>query len=241
MPNGAIVYEVRNRRDFQIYAARHAVSWYEYALNLGMEISSGSLYFVTECTKSVDWGIGVFYARQTADDYLRFIFDRESYRWKHQGKVEARVGSKSSDQFDCNAEEPNQCVFLRGYKIMLRQDIWEELQSATAVISQDGQSSSFTTTSSHDSSRRTSGSRTDSCYQSSSHNSSMPGPSHYTRLQAQTQPPQGGPMMVDDESIESESSNDQKHGSWLGQVILEETFREEAPVRIVSSLDHLHG
>ncbi|KAF8731068.1 hypothetical protein AX14_005236, partial [Amanita brunnescens Koide BX004] len=131
LPKGATVYEVRNRHDFQTYAARHAVSWYEYAFKIGMDIFNGSLYFVTECTKTTDWGIAVFYARQAADDYLRFIFDRESYQWKRQGKVEARVGSKSGDKFDCNIGEPNQCAFLRGYKMMLRQDIWGKIKFAT--------------------------------------------------------------------------------------------------------------
>ena len=227
-----MVYEVRNRHDFQTYAARHAVRWYEYALNVGMDVSNGSLYFVTESTKSMDWGIAVFYARSTTDDYLRFIFDRESYRWKRRGKVEARVGSKSTDKFDCDAGEPNQCVFLRGYKIMLRQDIWDKLKSALVVTSQDGQSSSFTTTFSHGSSYRMQGSQTDSLHHSS-HNSGMPGPSHYT---GHAQALQDSLMRVGDELIKPHSTGDQKHGLWLEQVILEENFREEAPVSIISSL-----
>ena len=175
LPKGATVYEVRNRRHFQAYGARHALNWYEYALNVGMDILNGSLYFVTECTKTMDWGIAVFYARQRADGYLRFIFDRESYRWRRQGKVEARVGSKSADNIDYNTGEPNQCVFLRGYKIMLRQDIWDKLKSATTP--QDGQISPFAGTISHDSSHRTSDSQTDFFYQSLNHNRSNMGPS----------------------------------------------------------------
>jgi hypothetical protein len=235
LPKGATVYEVRNRREFQTYAARHAISWYNYALNVGMDISNGSLYFVTESTKSMDWGIAVFYAQPTADHFLRFVLKGESYRWVRRGKVEARVGSKSTDGFDCDTGEPNQCVFLRGYKIMLRQDIWDKLNSATVVKSQDGHSS-FTRATSHDSSHGTSGSQPDSFHQSSSHKSSMPGPSHYTGLQAHTRAIQGNLMRVDDESIVPQHSSDQKHGSWFGQVILEESFREEAPVSIVSSL-----
>ena len=48
LPKGAIVYEERNRRNFQTYAARYAVSWYEFMWNAGMDVSNGSLYFVTE-------------------------------------------------------------------------------------------------------------------------------------------------------------------------------------------------
>ena len=98
--------------------------------------------------------------------------------------------------------------------------------------SQDGHSSSFTRATSHDSSHDASGSQPDSFHQSSS---SMPGPSHHTVLQAHTRAIQGNLMRVDDESIVPQNPSDQKHGSWFGQVILEETFREDAPVSIVSS------
>ena len=202
---------------------------------VGMDVLNGSLYFVTESTKSMDWGIAVFYAQPTAEHYLRFIVDGETYRWVRRGKVEARVGSKSTDDFDCDSGEPNQCVFLRGYKIMLRQDIWDKLNGATVVKSQDGHSSSCTrATYSHDSSHGASGSQTDSFHQSPSHESSMPGPSHYTGFHAHTRAIQGNLMRVGDESILPQNSSDQKHGSGLGQVILEESFREEAPVSIVS-------
>ena len=164
-------------------------------LNAGMDVSNGSLYFVTECTKSMDWGIAVFYARSTPDDHLQYIFDQESYRWKCRGKVEARVGSKSDHKFDCDTEEPNQCVFLRGYKIMLRQDIWDQLTGPIVVTSEDGQSSSsISRTISDASSHGSSDNQFDSCHQSSSHNPSMPDPSHNTRFQAYTQAPQDGLM-----------------------------------------------
>ena len=196
LPKGAIVYEEKNRCNFQAYAARHAVGWYEDMLNAGMDVSNGSLYFVTECTKSTDWGIAVFYARSMPNDHLQFIFDQESYQWRRRGgKVEARVGSKSTDKFDCDTGEPNQCVFLRGYKIMLRQDIWDQITGAIVVTSEGGQSSSsIPRTTSNASSHGTSGNRFDSCHQSSGHSPSMPGPSQYTMIQAYTQASQDDPM-----------------------------------------------
>ncbi|KAF8347295.1 hypothetical protein F5887DRAFT_882176, partial [Amanita rubescens] len=61
LPMGATVYEAMNVRHFQAHAARHAARWYKYALNEGgRDISNGSLYLVTECTKSMKWGISVF-------------------------------------------------------------------------------------------------------------------------------------------------------------------------------------
>ena len=119
--------------DFQQFAARHAVNWYRYMFDEGRDDPNGSLYFVTECTKSINWGHAVFYAGPTTGDYLQLTFDQESCQWDWQGKVDARTGP------NCFNEEPNQCVFIRGYKIMLRQDLWAELKSTGMVVpSQDG-------------------------------------------------------------------------------------------------------
>ena len=84
-------------------------------------------YFVTECTKSMNWGIGAFYSRSEAHDYLRYISDQDSCQWKCRG--EARTGSKGYS----NSRRKRQCVFLRGYKIMLRPDIWKKLKDAIVV------------------------------------------------------------------------------------------------------------
>ncbi|KAF8329947.1 hypothetical protein F5887DRAFT_869778, partial [Amanita rubescens] len=55
LPKGATVYEATNKLHFQRHAARHAIRWYEYMLNKGRDVTNGSLYFVTDCIKSVNW------------------------------------------------------------------------------------------------------------------------------------------------------------------------------------------
>ena len=132
MPSGATVYEARNIVDFQHLAARHAINWYRYMFSKGRGDPNGSLYLVTECTKSINWGTAVFYPHPTTSDYLRLTFDQESCQWDCQGKVDARTGPKAKDIIGSN-DEPNQCVFLRGYKIMLRQDVWDKLKKAQVV------------------------------------------------------------------------------------------------------------
>ena len=121
LPKGATVCEVRNRRESQTFAARHAIRWYKYMLDVGMDVSNGSLYFVTEYEAH---GLGhcSFLCKADNRPLPCFICDGESYQWARRGKVEAIVGLKSMDNFDCDTGEPNQCVFLRSYKIMLRQD-----------------------------------------------------------------------------------------------------------------------
>lgn len=138
--------EALNMCDFQDYAARHAVNWYRYMLYRGRNSPNGSIYFVTECTKSINWGTAVFYAQPKTSDYLQLTFNQESCQWVSQGKVDARTGPKGKDIISSD-DEPNQCIFLRGFKVMLRQDVWDQLKSAVMIVSsQDGGFSSLPST-----------------------------------------------------------------------------------------------
>ena len=238
LPTGATVYEAMNVRHFQAHAAHHAARWYKYALNEGgRDISNGSLYLVTECTKSMNWGISVFYANPPAHNDHRLIFDKGSRRWElSRGKVDARVGPKPTDIILADDDEPNQCVFLRGFKIMLRPDIWGELNGTIDVTCQDGESSypSFTSTITRSSNHQISGGQTDSLRENAGGDRNAPGPSHNVGLNAnkpsQTQAPPAIPTKVVDSPCELH-----KQGPWLGKVILEDISRAAAPVRVAYS------
>ena len=185
LPKGATVFEARNLFDFEQLAARHAVNWYRYMFDKGRNDPNGSLYFVTECTKSINWGHAVFYACPTTSDYLRLTFDQESCQWDCQGKVDARTGPKAKYIIGFN-EEPNQCVFIRGYKIMLRQDVWAKLKSTVMVVpSQDGGilSSPSIRTSSHSSHHGTSGNKSESSHTSRGDNCDTQDHDHNTGCQ----------------------------------------------------------
>lgn len=209
-----------NRRHFQRHAARCAASWYKYALNeCGRDISNGSLYFVTECIKSKNWGIAVFYEDAVANNEHRAIFDSEMCHWEYRGKTDARVGPKQEDVVLLDDDEPNQCVFLRGFKIMLRPDIWDKL-NAIDVACQDGEPSSppSTGTTTHSPMHGMASSQTYSPCQS-------PGSDRNTVLF------QAIPTKVTEASGKSHEQE-----SWLGQVMLKEEFKETVPVRIVYSI-----
>ncbi|KAF8336124.1 hypothetical protein F5887DRAFT_987984 [Amanita rubescens] len=233
LPTGATVYEAMNVRHFQAHAAHHAARWYKYALNEGgRDVSNGSLYLVTECTKSMNWGISVFYANPTANSDHHLTFDKGLCRWEpKRGKVDARVGPKPTDIILSDNDEPNQCVFLRGIKIMLRPDIWDELNGAIDVRCQDGESSNppFTRTITRSSSHQVSGGQTGSFHQNSSGDHNPSGPSHNVGLNMdwpfQTQAPQAIPTNVVDPSCELH-----KQEPWLEKVILEDVFRATAPL-----------
>ncbi|KAF8695227.1 hypothetical protein AX14_001856, partial [Amanita brunnescens Koide BX004] len=227
---GATVYEAMNKADFQKHAGCHAISWYKYMFDEGLDVSNGSLYFVTECIKSAHWGIAVFYANPIPDDHLRFIVKEGSCRWEKRGKVESRIGPNPKDIIPFDDEEPNQCVFLRGYKIMLRSDVWDKLKGTMAVTTQDEEfsSSPSTRTTSFSPSPGKSGSQADPFYQSSSDNSTTTNSSYGTRLQesqhVHIQTLLGGPM------TEADVSGPESLHDLLGPVTLEENFREEVPL-----------
>ena len=185
LPKGAIVYEALNRFQFQQHAACHAINWYKYMFSQGRDFPNGSLYLVTECVKSANWGTAVFYASPTISDYLQLNFEQESCEWESVGKVDARKGPKQKE-IVASDDEPNQCVFIRGYKIMLRQDIWDKLKSSFVVgPSQDGDSSSSSMrVSSYSPSHGTSGSQTRSSGASRGDNCNVQDSGHGTKLQA---------------------------------------------------------
>lgn len=199
-------------------------------MNEGIKISNGSLYLVTECIKSANWGIAVFYAHPIPDENLRVILEEGSCQLVPGDKIDARVGPRPNDIIVLDGEEPNQCLFLRGYKIMLRPDIWGKLKGAMTVTSQDKEfsSSQSTRTTRHSPSQGKSAGQTDSFYQGSSDNNNTSNNSHVTRLASQLMP---GQTLPGSPTEGANVSGPETSSGWLRQVILEENFREETPVR----------
>lgn len=140
LPKGAMLFEATNRCPFQDLAARHALNWYKYMfIDKARDANNGSLYLVTGCVKAKEWGIAVFDRPSSSQDYLRFVADASphehdddaSYSWEMMGAVIAKIVPNTDDDDDDvitnDGEEHNQCLFLRGYKIMLREQIWNLL------------------------------------------------------------------------------------------------------------------
>ena len=233
MPKGTVIYEATNKLHFRLHAARHALSRYEYMLNMGSDAPNGSLYFVTDCIKSVNWGIATFSAPSTAYDALHLDFDEGSCRWEFRGKVEARVGPRPMDVIITDDEEPNQCVFLGGYKVMLQQRIWDKLQNGVFVESQGGNISSSP------SARHLSSPGGSSSQSGSSPSGSATDPGN-DRVQGSQRMHacalQGSQTKI---AETCETSNNQKQGPWLRPAIVEDFFQREAPVCNFNSLAQL--
>ncbi|KAM6499831.1 hypothetical protein JOM56_005339, partial [Amanita muscaria] len=119
LPEGAMEDEAMNIRPFAKLAARHGVQWYEYTMNRGREISNGSLYLITSSTRCTRWGIAVFNRRCNPGHGLTFV--NAPFGWKGSKGFTTKVADTNK------GDTSNQCVFLRGYKIMIRQDIFDNL------------------------------------------------------------------------------------------------------------------
>ncbi|KIL56465.1 hypothetical protein M378DRAFT_89246 [Amanita muscaria Koide BX008] len=131
LPLGATRFEAKNKATFKRLATRHAENWYRYTnLTKDRDAPNGSLYIVTSCIKCTDWGIAVFDRPSESQDYLRLETGRSNYSWQGSGayiaKVAPNLGSADSDA----AGIPNQCIFLRGYKIMLPEDTWDNITNS---------------------------------------------------------------------------------------------------------------
>ena len=138
-PEGSVVIEAQNVNEFYDLAVRHAQNWYEYMLSKrSRDIPNGSLYLITGCIKTRNWGIGTLYGQPANTDYLEFISGGQppgrTYGWKKSGPIATKVGPTSTDIAPADDEEPNQCVFIRGYKITLGEKLWKKLKQTTVSV-----------------------------------------------------------------------------------------------------------
>ncbi len=129
LPEGATLFEAKNLLCFKELAATHACDWYQYMMvDRGRVAPNGSLYLITGCIKTKSWSIATFHGRPDDSNCLQFDADgrprRPRYGWT------AKI---SPNAHGAITEEPNQCVFLRGYKISLSQKNWKELEEKIAA------------------------------------------------------------------------------------------------------------
>jgi hypothetical protein len=131
---------------FRSQAIKHAHSWYKFANSHPMcrEISDGSLYLITGTDKTNSWMVGVFSGAPPGNQvslHLRVPGAVEgttlyNYSWVsatglgHRKCPQNRTVNLSQNDLDDTTRDDliflgdapdgrNQCVFLRGYRIML--------------------------------------------------------------------------------------------------------------------------
>src|SRR6266704_1490335 len=130
LPRGATFFKAQNTLALRELAVRQAENWYRYMIvNKAIDAHNGSLCIITACVKCYEWGIAYFDRPSTLEDDLQFVMAdsstshygqaaRPPFHWRGSSPVLTKV-SPSTQNLTVTHGEPNQCIFLRGYQVML--------------------------------------------------------------------------------------------------------------------------
>ncbi|KAF7973411.1 hypothetical protein HWV62_15211 [Athelia sp. TMB] len=141
VPDGAMGEDYCDIASIRSYSIKHAESWYEFINgHLGFEAPNGSLYVVTGCDKSSKWMIAtdeessssLLLSTLTVEAGGRMIYSHSSFK---MGSAVVR-SSASSGLDDGMKQLQNQCLFVRGFKVMLREELnaWGKLGARVRSI-----------------------------------------------------------------------------------------------------------
>ncbi|KAF9004231.1 hypothetical protein BDQ17DRAFT_1305004 [Cyathus striatus] len=162
LPHGASEIDMANEWHWKQFIIKHALNWYKYARNnCGRDLDRHSLYFITGCMKSKTWGIATFDTSVQNRNSVLVIgksgdVNKPSYIWKRSGGASSwRSGPLPDPDFVAGNEiqdnTDNQCLFLRGFKIALSEETWDELWDLTGVATTNkGGGKSFEREASHE-------------------------------------------------------------------------------------------
>lgn len=124
LPHGATFHDARPKSQFRELAIQNAVHWYSFATQTRRrEISNHSMYLITGFYKARSWSLASFQdALPGAGGSLRAVKVAESsdpgnYEWTSTFPMDWKYGPR---HYPGNE---NQTIFLRGYKIAIRNDI----------------------------------------------------------------------------------------------------------------------
>ncbi|KAF9009655.1 hypothetical protein BDQ17DRAFT_1323192 [Cyathus striatus] len=160
IPHGASTEDLRSEGLLQEFISKNAISWYRYARHTcGIDLDRHSLYLVTGYMKSKTWGIATFDKSVPDRNSLLVIGksndDNSPYlTWKCCGEAtHTRTGptpdSGLAYENGLQADE-NQCLFLRGFKISLSEEVWNKILDPTDIVTtNDNGNDSFSYSESH--------------------------------------------------------------------------------------------
>ncbi|KAL0057526.1 hypothetical protein AAF712_015829 [Marasmius tenuissimus] len=135
--DGADRTDASNKALFIKYAARHGVSWYEFVNGtLGREADNGELYLITGFDKTNAWENAVVYNHSTTKScYLAFTSGGLGADGRL--KLSTSTSHESSLISRCSSDEGshNQSLFIRGFRISVRQGIRAKFGSKVKVTS----------------------------------------------------------------------------------------------------------
>ena len=129
LPDGGSSVELVKLRDIRVYIERNAVSWYRHINGkLGREISNGSLYVITGLDRCASWGVAAFSNPEGKNLSFRFLENTGTTKsgsqipWskKYHWRKDRVVDTATKTGPDILQTIPNQCIFLRGYRVALK-------------------------------------------------------------------------------------------------------------------------
>lgn len=129
LPNGASALDLRPTDRLKEYALKHGASWYEFVNGtLRRGIPNGSLYFVTGCDKTSSWGVASVSNISTEGEVALTFKNTQlgggsasfEWQWETCSPAAVRTGPELAEG-ERNPPQ-NQCVFLRGYKVAVREN-----------------------------------------------------------------------------------------------------------------------
>ncbi|KAF8997765.1 hypothetical protein BDQ17DRAFT_845341 [Cyathus striatus] len=144
IPDGASEEDLRTEWDLKEFISKNALKWYRYARSCGLELDRHSLYLVTGCMKSKTWGIATFGNAVRERDSILLIGKSSNiigtpYMWKQSGEATTfRIGPTLDPGITTGNEPPadteNQCLFLRGFKIALSNELWNSVLDRPEIL-----------------------------------------------------------------------------------------------------------
>jgi hypothetical protein len=136
-PNGGDRRDVLKKNNIHKLALRCGASWYKYANEeRGRMAPNGSLYVVTGCDKANTWGLASWSCCSEGGEIsLAFTLKQSeagaSFSYSHESCTTAtvRVGPITPSQ------KTNQCVFLRGFKVAVREEPLARVRGSVSLTS----------------------------------------------------------------------------------------------------------
>jgi hypothetical protein len=142
LPDGASAIDLRPTDRLKEYALKHAASWYEFVNGtLRRGVPNGSLYFVTGCDKTSSWGVASF-SNTSTEGEISLTFKNAQvgggsvsfkWQWETYSPAAVRTGPELAEG-ERNSQQ-NQCLFVRGYKVAVRDNLVARLMGAVKVSS----------------------------------------------------------------------------------------------------------
>ncbi|KAL0057084.1 hypothetical protein AAF712_016292 [Marasmius tenuissimus] len=135
--NGADRTNASNKAIFRTYACEHGASWYQWVNEtLGRDTENGELYLITGFDKTNSYENAVVHSRATTKS-CSLAFTTGGLGAEGRLRLSKTTGHEALFTSRCSSEEThqNQSLFVRGFRISVRQGILALLGSKVKVAS----------------------------------------------------------------------------------------------------------